>query len=127
MAKIVYVGIPAHGHTNPTLPVVQELIARGHEVLYYNAEAFRAKVAPTGVSFRAYPEPMPTEREVTEALRQLIDASLIMSHMSEHLTPFMLGEIEREQPDLILYDTTAMWGYIAARTHHIPHICTITH
>src|SRR6187455_3704687 len=111
MAKIAYIVIPAHGHTNPTLPVVQELIARGHEVLYYNAEPFRAKLAPTGVDFRAYPEPMPTERQVAEAMHEIIDSSLMLAGISEHLTPFMLMEIAREQPDLILYDSVAMWGY----------------
>ncbi|MBC7811905.1 MAG: glycosyl transferase [Burkholderiales bacterium] len=127
MSKIAYIGLPAHGHTNPTLPVVQELIQHGHDVLYYNAESFRTKVAPTGVDFRAYPEPMPTEREVAQAIRELIDASLLLSGLSEQLTPFMLAEIERERPDLILYDTTAMWGYLAARKYHIPHICSVTH
>jgi hypothetical protein len=126
MAKIVYFGIPAHGHTNPTLPVVQELVARGHEVLYYNAESFRAKVEPMGVDFRAYPEPMPTERDITEGLHEIIDAALIFSAMSEQLTPFALAEMAREQPDLILYDSLAMWGYIAGRAQGINHICSIT-
>ena len=36
MSKIVFFCIPAHGHTNPTLGVVRELTARGHEVLYYS-------------------------------------------------------------------------------------------
>jgi MGT family glycosyltransferase len=127
MAKIAYIGLPAHGHTNPTLPVVQELVARGHHVLYYNAESFRVKVKPTGVDFRAYPEPVPSERELAEALRKFINAALILSSMAERLTPFMLAEMERERPDLILYDTTAMAGYIAARTLGIPHICFVTH
>lgn len=127
MAKIVYIGLPAHGHTNPTLPVVHELIQRGHHVLYYNAASFQAKLMPTGVDFRAYPEPMPTERKISEAMHEIIDASLMLAGISEHQTPFMLSEIERERPDLILYDSVAMWGYIAARTHYIPNICTITH
>jgi len=127
MAKIAYIGIPAHGHTNPTLPVMQELVARGHEVLYYNAESFRTKVEPTGVDFRPYPEPVPTEREVSAALHKFINASLMLSGMAEHLTPFVLAEMERELPDLLLYDSAAMAGYIAARTQGIPHICLITH
>src|SRR5688572_28260195 len=104
MSKIAYVGIPAHGHTNPTLPVVQELVSHGHEVLYYNAEPFRTKVAPTGVDFRAYPEPMPTEREISEALYELVNASLMFAKMSRPLTRWMIDEMRREQPDVILYD-----------------------
>jgi MGT family glycosyltransferase len=126
MSKIAYIGFPAHGHTNPTLPVVKELVKRGHVVLYYNAESFREKVAPTGVDFRAFPEPMPPEQEIAEALHEIITTSVIISRMSQSLTHFLIGEMGREQPDLILYDSAAMWGYIAARTHHIPHICFIT-
>ena len=37
MARIFFFSIPAHGHVNPTLPFVRELIARGHSVCYYNA------------------------------------------------------------------------------------------
>ena len=38
MSKIVFFCIPAHGHTNPTLNVVRELISRGHQVWYYSYE-----------------------------------------------------------------------------------------
>lgn len=127
MAKIAYIGIPAHGHTNPTLPVVHELIARGHQVLYYNSESFRAKIEPTGVDFRPYPAALPSEREISEAMVEFINASLIMSRMGEILTPFVLNEMTREKPDLILYDSVSMAGYITARTLGIPHICLLTH
>jgi hypothetical protein len=126
MAKIAYVGLPAHGHTNPTLPVMKELVERGHEVLYYNAEWFRAKVAPTGVKYCALPEPLPSEREVSEALHELIHASLIISRMSPYLTRYLIEEFKRERPDVVIYDSVAMWGYIAARTHNIANICFIT-
>lgn len=126
MARIAYVGLPAHGHTNPTLPVMKSLVQRGHQVLYYNAESFRDKVAPTGVDFRALPEPMPTERELSEALHELIDASVMIADMSRPLTHFLIDAFEREPVDLIIYDSVAMWGYVAARTHGIPHISFIT-
>lgn len=35
MSKIVFFCIPAHGHTNPTIEVIRELVARGNEVVYY--------------------------------------------------------------------------------------------
>ena len=44
MATICFFSIPAHGHVNPTLPLVRELTARGHRVLYYNTEEFREKI-----------------------------------------------------------------------------------
>ena len=38
MATIVFFCIPAHGHTNPTLNVVRELVTRGNGVVYYSYE-----------------------------------------------------------------------------------------
>lgn len=126
MSTIAYVGLPAHGHTNPTLPVMQQLVSRGHRVLYYNAESFRAKVVPTGVDFRALPEPMPNEREVAEALHTMVNAALILSEISRPLARFLIGEFGTERPDVVIYDSAAMWGYVAARSCGVPNICFIT-
>lgn len=127
MAKIAVINIPAHGHINPTLPVVRDLVQNGHEVLYYSSEEFREKISKTGVEFRPYPNRIPTSKDISERMKRMIDASLMMIEMSENLTGWMLNEMSQEQPDLIIYDTTAMWGYIPARLLNIPSICSITH
>ena len=36
MSKIVFFSMPAHGHTNPTIEVVRELVNKGNEVVYYS-------------------------------------------------------------------------------------------
>lgn len=46
--KIIFFCIPAHGHTNPTLAVVKELVARGHEVWYYSYDTMKEKIETTG-------------------------------------------------------------------------------
>ena len=51
MSRIVFFSIPAHGHTNPTLGVVRELVSRGHQVWYYSYEAFREKIEAAGATF----------------------------------------------------------------------------
>ena len=51
MSKIVFFCIPAHGHINPTLGVVRELISRGHKVWYYSYNAMREKIEQTGATF----------------------------------------------------------------------------
>lgn len=53
MSKIVFFCIPAHGHTNPTLGVVEELVKRGHEVWYYSYTPFREKIESLGAKFIA--------------------------------------------------------------------------
>ena len=51
MGKIVFFCIPAHGHTNPTLNVVRELISRGHRVWYYSYNMMREKIESAGATF----------------------------------------------------------------------------
>ena len=51
MSKIAFFCIPAHGHTNPTLEVVKELIHQGHEVRYYSYESMREKIESTGAEY----------------------------------------------------------------------------
>ena len=54
MARYVFLNMPAYGHVNPTLPVVQELVKRGQEVIYYLPEQFKDAIQATGAIFRSY-------------------------------------------------------------------------
>jgi UDP:flavonoid glycosyltransferase YjiC (YdhE family) len=49
--RIVFFNIPAHGHTNPTLGIVKELIKNNHEVYYYSYEVMREKIESSGAHF----------------------------------------------------------------------------
>ncbi len=69
MGKFLIGTIPVVGHVSPALPVVRELINRGHEVCWYTGSAFRAKIESTGARFvpitsgldYSYPENVPSE------------------------------------------------------------------
>ncbi len=45
---------PQYGHINPTLAVVQELVACGDTVVYYATEEFRPSIEATGAIFKPY-------------------------------------------------------------------------
>ncbi len=47
MPRVLLINGGSEGHINPTLGVVQELISRGEEVVYFIAEQFRDRVEPT--------------------------------------------------------------------------------
>ena len=66
MSKIVFFCIPAYGHTNPTLGVVRELTARGHEVRYYSYEPMRTLIEAAGAQFVAC-DPYDCEQHLTPA------------------------------------------------------------
>jgi MGT family glycosyltransferase len=48
MSTVLFFNIPAHGHTNPTLPVVKELAGRGEEITYYSSDTFSKKICAAG-------------------------------------------------------------------------------
>lgn len=51
MKRIAVFSIPAHGHTNPMLPVVSELVKRGNKVRFYSFDEFGEKIKATGAEF----------------------------------------------------------------------------
>lgn len=51
MSNIMFFCIPAHGHTNPTIKVVEELVKRGHRVRYFSFEEFREKIERAGAEY----------------------------------------------------------------------------
>ena len=54
MGRIVYFSFPAHGHINPTLPVIRELVRRKQQVVYYGTERFRQAIQDIGALFYPY-------------------------------------------------------------------------
>ena len=48
MKRIAFFGIPAHGHTNPMLPVAAELVRRGNTVRFYSFREFEEKIKEIG-------------------------------------------------------------------------------
>lgn len=55
--RIAFFCIPAHGHTNPMLPVAAELVRRGHAVRFYSFGGtgglpdFSDRIRKTGAEF----------------------------------------------------------------------------
>lgn len=128
MSKIIFLNIPAYGHINPTLPVVQELVRRGDQVIYYNADEFRALTEQTGAEFRPYPAGALSSAAIAAALQggNIANASALLLRTAEKLVPFLLGELRREAPDLVVYDANAIWGRIVAQTLKLPSAASIT-
>lgn len=75
MARYVFLSTPGYGHVNPTIAVVQELVAREETVIYYLPERFRATIEATGATFRGYqsrfaePGMFPSGKDMSAMLR----------------------------------------------------------
>lgn len=59
-AHIAIFSFAAHGHVNPSLEVIRELVARGHRVTYAIPPAFADKVARTGAEVKPWHSTLPT-------------------------------------------------------------------
>lgn len=130
MSKIVFFCIPAHGHTNPTLGVVAELVKRGHEVWYYSYHQFREKIEGVGAQFVACDdfdaELKMDDRDVTRigkdlalSMRVLVDTTLALDEtVCEHM--------QKLQPDCIVADSMAVWGKFVAMKLGIPFVSSTT-
>ncbi|MEZ4663541.1 MAG: glycosyltransferase [Caldilineaceae bacterium] len=116
MSKIVILTPPAYGHINPTLPVAQELVRRGEQVIYYCTEEFRQPVEQTGAAFYPYPEHMLSAEQIAQALQDgnMVNIPVLLLRATERLLPFFLPELAQQRPDLLFFDSTAVWGKMAA-------------
>ncbi len=123
MKRIACFCIPAHGHTNPILPVLKELVQRGNEVRFYSFEEFRRKIEQTGAQFVSCDRFLETLNAQEEARLKQVSATE-MSIQAIRITKAMDGFLDEEfqtfQPDVIFTDSACFWGKLTAAKHQIP-------
>lgn len=130
MSKIVFFCIPAHGHTNPTLNVVKELISRGHQVWYYSYENFREKIERTGAKFipcDAYDmEQRLSPEDGARIGKDLAFSTKILVDTTLALDDAILEDMKKIQPNCIVADSMAVWGKAIAMKLNIPFVSSTT-
>lgn len=124
--KIIFLNVPGHGHVNPTLALVSELNQRGHHVIYYNNTEFEPQITKSGAEFRPYPDPQPTAAALAEKASSLPQVSVWVLGQSQRLLPWLLEELQQEQPDLVVFDSICLWGMQAAHLLGLPSVASIT-
>jgi MGT family glycosyltransferase len=87
---------------------------------------FRSAIEKTGAIFKNYPDAIPSAKTLSEKAHNLVNFSLLLLGASQTLTPFAIQEIEKEIPDLVIYDTLNLWARIATRVTHTQSIATFS-
>jgi len=130
MSKIVFFCIPAHGHTNPTLGVVRELISRGHQVFYYSYNMMREKIEATGATFVSCDEYDQEQRlDAKDAVRvgkDLAFSTQILVDTTLALNDTVCEHMRELNPDCIVADSMAVWGKAVALKLGIPFVSSTT-
>lgn len=115
--------IPAHGHHNPTLPVVTELVKRGNAVRYYSFEEFREKIEKTGAEFFPCDAFLPElTQEEEQGLKRVstTEMTVVDLRVTARMDGFLAEQVASFQPDVIFTDSVCFWGKLTARKYQIP-------
>ena len=130
MSKIVFFCIPAHGHTNPTLGVVRELISHGHQVWYYSYHIMREKIESTGAIFISCDdydtEQNLSAKDSTRVGKDLAFSTKILVDTTLALDDKICKEMAELKPDCIVADSMALWGKAVALKLGIPFVSSTT-
>jgi MGT family glycosyltransferase len=126
MKHVLFTSIPAHGHVNPTLPVVEELVRRGHRVSYATHEKFRRAVESAGATLLPTSGDAPTPPPSMNFTPELISGR--MERFIELLRtgfPDLLAHAQADPPDAVCYDTMPPIGKMLAEKLELPDIALL--
>ncbi|GEA31785.1 macrolide family glycosyltransferase [Clostridium diolis] len=121
MSKALFVNMLGHGHVNPTIGIVRELINRGEDVTYIEGEEFRDKIEKTGAKFIGHKNLFDLSSLITSSLNletneKLLNALNTFKEIIEEI--FKLDE----KFDYIIYDSSFVLGGEVGRVLNIPTI-----
>lgn len=128
MGKVLFFNFPGEGHINPTIPLVEELIKQGEEVVYYCVEEYKTKIEKTGALFRPY-ENFLTPSHITKRVNEKIDPLEMLLYMGKAMDATVekvLKEVRDEKYDYVIYDNNFAAGWIIADVLNLPKISSCT-
>src|SRR5579863_6328411 len=124
MSKVLFFNLPAHGHMNPTLPLVAELVRRGEQVIYYSSRAFRQAIEQTGATFCDSVTPFLNDE--TQIDENMVKVAYMLLQATQTAIASLLPQARGEKPDYIIHDGLCPWGKYIAQMMEAPSICSMT-
>lgn len=126
MARVLFINAGSEGHINPTLPVVEELISRGEEVVYFSIEAFRERIEKTGATVRTIDDQKFIKAFLSGGRNYLQERINGLLHTADVVIPSVLEQIEGEHFDYIIHDSMFGCGHLIAQILKLPSINSCT-
>lgn len=122
-AHIAMFSIAAHGHVNPSLEVIRELVARGHRVTYAVPPVFADKVAAIGAEVRPWHSTLPGPDDDPAAWGStLLDNVEPFLDDAVQALPRLAEAYDGDEPDLVLHDIAAYPARVLAHRWGVPAI-----
>ncbi|MGW3682986.1 macrolide-inactivating glycosyltransferase [Streptomyces prasinus] len=120
-AHIAMFSIAAHGHVNPSLEVIRELVARGHRVTYAIPPALADKAAATGAEVKPWNSVLPGPDDDPAAWgATLLDNVEPFLDDAVQALPQLAKAYEGDTPDLVLHDITSYPARVLGHRWGVP-------
>lgn len=128
MAKVLFINGNVHGHINPTLPVVKELVSNGEEVCYFSTMEFKQKIEAAGARFVDYGSRMYEffQRFKPSGNHPFYTLIEFMLEMDRIAVPIVIEKTSGEAFDYIIHDSMFGGGSVLSKLLNIPAICSCT-
>lgn len=123
---IAFINFPASGHVNPQYGLCEELSKKNVKLVYYTAECYTKKFSYIdNIDIRTYPkEFMDYYNELSNDItlqEKMMGLMYVFIAFTERILPFILKDLKEVKPDLIISDSLAIWGKVAARCMKVPY------
>ncbi|WWR60179.1 macrolide family glycosyltransferase [Saccharopolyspora sp. SCSIO 74807] len=122
-AHIAFMAVPAHGHVNPGLGLVTELVARGHRVTYATTTDFAPQIAEAGAEVVLYESTLPAASTQQEWPDDQAAAVLLFVEEMISVHPQLAASYDADRPDLVIYDIGALQAPVLAEQWGVPALC----
>ncbi|GAA3837605.1 glycosyltransferase [Saccharothrix violaceirubra] len=127
MAHFAFVSAPAAGHVNPTLPLVEELVRRGHRVSYATGPATADGTARAGATPVVLPSELPPDMDSLGGFTPE-DLAITLEHFvgdAEASFPVLAEHFEADRPDVVCYDSVTFTGRMLANLLGVPEVALV--
>lgn len=126
MARVLFINGGSEGHINPTIGVVQELISRGEEVVYFCMEAYRERMENTGASVRTLDDQKFINAFISGGRNYLLERANGLLLTADIVIPSVLERVKGEHYDYIIHDSMFGCGRLLAQLLKLPAISSCT-
>lgn len=109
----------AHGHVNPTISTVKELVARGYRISYVTSSEFVSRVEFAGAKPVIFEPRLTPEKPVSEDLAYIGEE---FAKEAFENYPKMMAAFDGDRPDIIAYDMLNWHGKALAHHWGIPSV-----
>ncbi|MFJ2766852.1 macrolide family glycosyltransferase [Streptomyces sp. NPDC087300] len=117
---LYFVCLPAHGHVNPTLPLVAELVRRGHRVTYATHPKFGGRVEAAGATLLPLAFEMPPPPTGDYGPRRFVERMELFAGFIRAGFPVVLEQARHDLPDAVCYDMASPVGRMLAEKLALP-------